>query len=299
MTITERLFAYLAERHPRSVRGVEEARAVDPLRFAAIAERMLGWAERAREGDAIAACADAFARFSSDVNLAQARYEVDGAYPHKTHAECEAELYGQPQMADYLWGVYLTNFLWPHHLELSMWFEDRFVAALPEGARIVELAPGHGGWGLTALHARADATLVGYDISPSSIAIATKLAEAAGVGARAQYRRADATQLAVTADAAICCFLLEHLEQPQRVFEVLAAALPPKGRAFVTGALTAAQVDHIFELRHESELCLLAERAGFRVVETRSLAPLRTLPRAKFLPRSMGLLVERTPETSR
>ena len=302
MSITERLFAYLAERHPRSSRGVHEARSIEPVRFVEASDRLLTWAERARGEDAVAACADAFARFSSDVNLAQARYEAAGEYPNKTHAECEAELYGQEAMADYLWGVYLTNFLWSHHFDLLTWFEDRFVAALPDQAKLLELAPGHGGWGLTALHRRPGSSLVGYDIAPSSIEIATRLANAADVEDRVDYHRADATTLepepSVSYDAAICCFLLEHLEQPHRVVEVLAAHLPERGRAFVTGALTAAQIDHIYEFRDESELCLLAEKAGFRVVETRSLAPQRTLPRAKFLPRSMGLIVERKRESA-
>jgi hypothetical protein len=65
------------------------------------------------------------------------------------------------------------------------------------------------------------------------------------------------------------------------------------GRAFVTGALTAAQIDHIYEFRHESELVQMAELTGLRVLQTCSTNPRRTLPRARFVPRSMALLLEK------
>ena len=69
--------------------------------------------------------------------------------------------------------------------------------------------------------------------------------------------------------------------------------LKPGGTAFITGALTAAQVDHIYEFRRESELIVLAEQHGMRVRESLSVSPQRILPKAKFLPRSMAMAVTR------
>ncbi|MBX3161002.1 MAG: class I SAM-dependent methyltransferase [Deltaproteobacteria bacterium] len=296
MTVAAELLAYVKARHPRSWRGVEEARALDTARFDAYAELLLGWAIRALGDGAIARTVDAFVHFTSDVNLAQGRYEADGRYESSSYREVYEAVYAdRATMDDYLWGVYLTNFLWVHHLEISAFYEARFVARLPERARLVELAPGHGGWGLLALHRRPGATLAGFDISPSSIDIARSLARAAGLADRASYELRDALTLpaAGDADACICNFLVEHLETPARLFEVIAGALAPGGRAFVSGALTAAQVDHIHEFRRESELVLLAEQAGLRVLETLSVGPARTLPGARHLPRSMSLLLQR------
>ena len=75
--------------------------------------------------------------------------------------------------------------------------------------------------------------------------------------------------------------------------EVIAHLLKPEARAYLTGALTAAQVDHIFEFRRESELVAMCEKYGLRVLETMSVSPRRILPKAQFIPRSMGLIVER------
>jgi SAM-dependent methyltransferase len=294
----DRLVDYIRLHQPRSLTGVLEARALDRGRFDACAETYLGWAEAALGPGALQRTCDAFARFSSDVNLAQARYERLGHYEHKSYAECRQAVYDHAEtMTDYLWGVYLTNFLWAHHLSLMGFFEERFVARLDAARTLVEIAPGHGGWGLWALQRQAQLQLQGFDISASSIAIAGALSRAAGLASRSRYLQRDALGLAdeasPQAEACICCFLVEHLEQPARLLQAIAHVLQPGGLAFFTGALSAAQVDHIHEFRRESELVLLAEAAGFRVLQTLSVAPSRQLPKARFLPRSMALLLQK------
>src|SRR4051794_9705138 len=100
------LLDYIRTRHPRSARGVEEARSVDPGRFDRVAEQFLGWLVRARGDEGIPAAADAFVRFSTDVNLAQAHYEADGRYKNKTYEDCYNDLYNnKEEMDDYLWGI--------------------------------------------------------------------------------------------------------------------------------------------------------------------------------------------------
>lgn len=297
-TPLEQLWSYVEESHPRSLRGLREAREVDPAYFEAIASKFLTWAMTARGSDALPSIVDAFVYFSTEVNMAQARYEVAGEYENKTFAECDAALYQAGDvMDDYLWGIYLTNFLWAHHLEITRRYEDQFLPRVAQDAKIVEIAPGHGGWGVLALDRLPEATLTGYDISPSAMAIARSIADAAGVGARATYEEKDALNLdemqAETADACICGFVVEHLEDPLKLFRVIGHLLKPHGTAFITGALTAPHTDHIYEFRNESELVLMCEANGLRVTEMLSVAPRRTLPNARFLPRSIALIAQK------
>ncbi len=305
MTRLERLMADAQARHPRNLAGIREARAVAPDRFEEIAERFLRWALATRGDDALPAMLDAFARFSSDVILEQARYEASGRYASSSFAECQAAVYDEPAVMDeYLWGIYLTNFLWAHHFELCLFYERAFLSRLrdrveadgDDEARIVEIAPGHGGWGVWALDEIPASSLAGYDISASSVRIAARMADAANVGERAKYHQCNALELdpeTTRGNALICCFVVEHLEDPNGLFAAFERLLAPGGLGFVTGALTAAQIDHIYEFRYESELVTLCERHGLRVIETFSGSPRRTLPGARFLPRSMGLVVER------
>ena len=289
---------YVDAKYPRYREGIDEAMRVDTDRFGEVASYALEWAERARGPRAIERAVDAYAQFTTDVNLAQARYERTGEYENHSFEELLANHYSQEsEMSTYLWGIYLTNFLWAHHMELWRKFDEEFVCRLPERSRLVEIAPGHGGWGAWALHRRESITLRGFDISETAIQIARDTAKAAGVEDRATYQQCNALDLdempARSADACICCFLVEHLEQPEKLFAVMEHLLVPGGRAFVTGALTAAQVDHIYEFRNESELVLMAEQQGLRVLQTLSANPQRRLPDAKFTPRSMMLLLEK------
>src|SRR5262252_9019857 len=142
------LLDYIRRRHPRSIAGVLEARASAPDEFDRIANTLLGWAAEALGRAGLERAADAYARFSSGVNLAQGRYELAGHYENTSYEDCRRLVYDDPEtMTDYLWGVFLSNFLWVHHLELMLLFEQRFLARLSSGDRLVEIAPGHGGWG--------------------------------------------------------------------------------------------------------------------------------------------------------
>lgn len=299
MSRVDDLFAFVAANHPRSLRGIEESRAIAPELFDAVALRFLGWAATVHgENGYLPRCVDAFAAFSHDVIMSQARYEADGHYENSSFATCEAAVYAdRAVMDDYLWGVFLTNFMWSHHMELSRFFLDRFVRRLPANSNVLEIAPGHGGWGVWLLSERPDARVEAFDISPSSIAIASSVAAAAGVADRTTYTRRNALDLGSmapgTRDAVICSFLIEHLEDPELLVKVISHHLKPGARAYLSGAITAAQIDHIYEFTMESDLVLMAERNDLRVLETMSVSPARILPKAAFLPRSMGLLLQK------
>lgn len=298
-TLTTELIELFRQHYPLAVTGVEEAINVDQPRFQQVTELLLKWAVDAFGHEVLAEAAQGFVDVSMDINLRQARYERLGRYPSQTFAEVRAAHYHNDEaMRSYLWGFYLSNMLWAHHADLTYFYLDRFVRQIPGNAHIVEVAPGHGSWGLLAISNLAEATLQGFDVSPQSIVIATALAEkGATVGGRARYEERDALTLsnleAASADAFICNMLVEHLEQPQAVFDVAAHVLRTGGKAHISGALTAAQVDHIYEFKNESELVLMAEKSGLRVLETRSNAPARRLRNARFLPRSMALILQK------
>lgn len=279
---------------PQYTVGVEETRALDPERFDRLAEQFLSWAEGVLGSSYLDTVARSYARFTTSVNFHQVRYEASGRYEATRVEEFHQELYqADERMSEYLWGVYLTLFLWPHHLRLARFYEEMFLPRLSPESRFIELAFGHGGWGLWALSRLPQATLTGLDIAPSSVKIASSLATSAGLESRTSYSRGDALVKPDQAafEAAVCGFVIEHLETPSLLLEALAAHLKPGGWLFLTGALTAAQEDHIFEFRAESELVTMAEAAGFRALATCSEGPPRLLPKARFMPRSMALIL--------
>jgi hypothetical protein len=61
----------------------------------------------------------------------------------------------------------------------------------------------------------------------------------------------------------------------------------------VTCAISAAEIDHIFEMKRESEAVLLAEQAGFRLVSLLSSSPDTTPAGRRYLPRSLAMILEK------
>lgn len=291
-----RLRAWFAENLPVYSHGIELAREENLERFDRLADQFLGWAGAVLGPDYLSIVARSYAQFTTSVNYHQLRYEAKGCYEAGAHEECKQNLYAQDdRMTEYLWGVYLTFFLWPHHLRLGQEFEDHFLPYLKSGSKIAELGCGHGGWGCWALSSSSGTTLRASDLSAQSIRLATQLSDAAGLSARAEYLLEDALVLSSEpwADAALCGFLVEHLDQPPRLFQALASHVKPGGMAFVTGALTAAQEDHVYEFVRESELLVMAEEAGFRVLKSRSEGPDQISRKSRYLPRSMSLILQR------
>jgi hypothetical protein len=121
------------------------------------------------------------------------------------------------------------------------------------------------------------------------------MAKSSGLENKVKFKEFDALSFRGTEkyDAAISCFLMEHLEEPQRLLKNMASNLEARGYAFITAALTAAEVDHISEFRRESEIVSMAEEVGFRVVSMYSSAPSCHPDSQKFLPRALGLVLQK------
>lgn len=295
-SLQSQFYALIKERHPMMARGIAEARAVAPELVDHHFEQCLNWVVRAHGEEVLVQLADGYASYTLEVNRAQQAYEKRGHYECSTFAEADARVYQQSEyMRDYYWGVFAILFSWSHYVELMDFFLGRFVAKLPSG-KLVEIAPGHGAWGVLAVTNRDGLTLEGWDISPTSIALAPKMAAGAGVGDRCKYQLGDATKIEHFSgryDAAICSFMLEHLEEPGRFLADFAPSLRSGALAFVTLALTAAQTDHIYEFKCESEGILLAEAAGFELVECRVARPQRLMPGARFVPRVQAMILRK------
>jgi 2-polyprenyl-3-methyl-5-hydroxy-6-metoxy-1,4-benzoquinol methylase len=277
-------------------RGVLEARTVSPELVDRQFEECLTWLVREHGEEVLAKLADGYAFFTMEVNLAQLAYERRGSYEFSTFAEADARIYQQSAyMRDYYGGVFAILFCWSHYVELMDFYLGRFVSRLSAG-RLVEIAPGHGAWGVLAVTNCDGLTLDGWDISPTSLELAPKMAAGAGVGDRCTYHLGDATKIEHIEgryDAAICSFMLEHLEEPGQFLVDFAPSLRSGALVFLTLALTAAQTDHIYEFKRESEGILLAETAGFELLECRIARPQRLLPGARFVPRVQAMILRK------
>lgn len=210
-----------------------------------------------------------YAAFAMTSLRLQARFEKTGNYQAKTYAEAASEVYHNDayMQSEYLPGLFLSHYLWPHHYRQIQFFESAFVDYL-RIARIDQLLEVGVGTGLYSRIALQGLPLVhgrGVDISPSSQAFALRQMEVFDVADRYTIDLEDVITDTpdASAEALICVEVLEHLEQPVEFLKALRRVLVPGGKAFITAALNAAHTDHIYLYRNAGEVEAQLAEAGF------------------------------------
>lgn len=277
---------------PQIIQGYKN----DPELFTALSEKMLNWGLNYL-GDALwDDLISGYCAFVSNVNRSQMKYELKGRYEHSSYQEVYEKVYNNSSfMENYHWGVYLTTFAWEHHLKLHSFFEQQFIKLVPKQSRTaIDLGAGSGIWSMLVAEAFPSLTVTSVDISETSVHHANSLIKANSKNSQISVKLDDALKFQEEPkDIGISCFLIEHLEEPELLLKNLAKNLKPSGYAFVTAALTAAEIDHIYEIRNESELIKLAESTGFRVISSYSSAPENYPENMKYLPRSMAMVLQK------
>ena len=297
MTNFEKLLDYFEQHCQVYFPAIRNTRVNNKSSFDQLAKIMLGWAEKHIGKGWEKVLADGYVHFLMDVNRSQVEYERRGSYLYKKYDDVFDRVYNNPEFMNfYHWGVFVSTFAWEHHIKIYNFYKESFLTCLkPEGGHLLDLGSGSGIWSFLTTHFSPRWTSQGIDISEKSVELSTKMAANSGLANKVQFNSYDALKYAGSKkyNAAISCFLLEHLEDPKLLLQNMALNLENKGYAFITGALTASEVDHIYEFRRESEIVLMAEEAGFRVVSMYSAAPSSHPDSYRFLPRSLALILQK------
>jgi ubiquinone/menaquinone biosynthesis C-methylase UbiE len=265
------LLTFVREQRPVFWRGIENTIAFDRDGFASAANPLVDWAADYLGSDFHVQLADGYAFLVMELAKSQAVYQKAGKYPNSSYDEVYEATYNNPEfMTNYHWGLYMATFAWPHHIKIFRFFEREFISKFgDESGLLLDLGSGSGVWSKLFISSNPNWRGLGVDISETSVNEANAMVSAMTSSSKIKYVLGDALDYSTDepADAVISSFLLEHLENPRSLLENVSRNLKPKGFAFVTGALTAAEIDHISEFRYESELVILAEESGLRVSE--------------------------------
>ena len=177
------------------------------------------------------------------------------------------EVYDNEAVMDgyYLVGLYCTYFLWPHHYRIFEFYRQSFLQVGPPPKQMMEWGVGHGLLSLEALQFWPTARATLLDLSKFSLAFAQRLLQAGQVGERFRGRQGNVLELTEfpQTDRIICSELLEHVPEPDRLLEQLRGALAPGGLAYLTGAINAAQPDHVYLFTSDEQLFRMIENHGF------------------------------------
>jgi 2-polyprenyl-3-methyl-5-hydroxy-6-metoxy-1,4-benzoquinol methylase len=214
---------------------------------------------------------DGYAEFCTDALRSQVFFEHKGHYKASSYADVSQACYHNAEFMfrSYLPGMLLSHYVWPHHHRMLQWF--RSLSHQLNIKTFAEVGTGCGMYSKEALRLFVDSTGVGYDISPHSLLFTKRLTEQFGMDGRYETKVQDIiAEPPVQSDLVICQEVLEHLEDPALFCRSLFRMTKPGGYGYITAAINAAHVDHIYLYHTVAEVIEQIKAAGFEVLATHS-----------------------------
>jgi len=243
-------------------RGEAEFGAAWSNDFSEMLERL--YADDSAMGDAV----QGYSAFVIDSMRRQKRFERELCYPAKTYADATAEVYcnDDHMWRQYLPGLLLSHYLWPHHYRQIEYFKTFFLSMLcrHQVTEFAEVGVGTGIYSRLTLQAVPEIRGAGFDISPMSLRFT--LGHVAAYGHADRYSAIKHNILEQPNDktyrALICVEVLEHMEDPLVLLKSLKSMCAADGKMFVTAALNAADADHIYLYRQPQDVLDQVAAAG-------------------------------------
>jgi 2-polyprenyl-3-methyl-5-hydroxy-6-metoxy-1,4-benzoquinol methylase len=167
-----------------------------------------------------------------------------------------------------MYGLALTLFLWPNHLEIIRFF--RRVLPRRSGGNYLEVGPGHGVFIRYATRYGGFASYLGIDVSSTSLEMTRRLLSCDSTIDRRTWKLLHGDFLATSDiqgqfDAIVMGEVLEHVEEPLRFLQRIKDLASEGAFIFITTAVNAPAIDHIYLFRTVDEVCDMAIQAKLQV----------------------------------
>ncbi len=218
---------------------------------------------------------EGYAKFTFDAAKSQRVFENTGEYTGVSNHHLQETFYSNPEFMfrNYLPGLFVSFFLWPHHFRLIEYYRSAIAPRLAalDPKTFCEVGVGTGIYSRETLRAAPNAHGVGYDLSEYSLKFAQQVMDRSGLGGR--YSTEIRNILESTPDPydfLICQEVLEHLDDPAEFSRALFAMVKPGGYAYITAAITAGHADHVYVYHEPSDARAHVEAAGFEVLEEKT-----------------------------
>lgn len=220
-------------------------------------------------GHDLASLAACYNLVVKDTMREQMYFQRHRRYRCSTYSEVSDAVYQNPEyMEQYMAGLALTAFLWPNHRKMR----KLFLRKVPRerGGHYLEVGPGHGFHMLSAMKLCAYDSFTGVDISPKSIEMTRSIIESGFFGRWVNYQLVcqDFQECEAPSgkyDALVAGEVLEHVEQPLAFLQKVHELAAPGAFIYVTTAINAAAIDHIYLFDSVEPVRRMTEEAGLRI----------------------------------
>jgi 2-polyprenyl-3-methyl-5-hydroxy-6-metoxy-1,4-benzoquinol methylase len=227
------------------------------------------------EPEALEKATQGYVEFALDGLRLHKRFEKELKYVNRTYEECAREVYHN---RDYMFGLYLpgillSHYLWPHHYNGFLYFDEVFAPLMRAASEktFADVGVGTGFYCRQGLMVDSAFQGKAFDISQHSLDYADRQVTAFGV--RDRWTREERDIVARPPEEkfqfVLSVEVLEHLEDPVAFIRSLKGMLAPGGYAFITAAIAAPNFDHIHLYMNSQDVIDELVEGGFEVVEYR------------------------------
>ena len=259
----------ISEARPRHADYLNEALQRLTEQEATDAERYLHLLEG--HGETIEALRTAYCALLDQTMEEQLHFQRNMQYRYSSFAEVADQVYfDEGFMHNYMIGLAISLYLWPNHLAIHRFFDERLPTKLT--GSYLEIGPGHGNFLLHAMRDTQYSDFTGVDLSPTSIRLTREIMQSA-LPERMQdlelilsdFLSSDLPK--ETYDAVVMGEVLEHVEDPQALLERIREIVTPDGFVFVTTCINAPEIDHIYLYSNQDEVLAMFSAATLKVVK--------------------------------
>lgn len=202
----------------------------------------------------------------------QKNLEETGKYLFSTFEEVEKNEYNlnndELNGPDYLWGLYFSEIFWKIHHNFTNFCLNDFMSNLPSTGKVLEVPSGTGFFLSEFLKKNPEWSGIGVDLADSSIEFSERLFEVNNIPKNSfkilkmDFHEIDSNE---RYDRILCGEFLEHLEDPLAALKKLKSLLTKDGKLFVTAAVWAAHIDHIFLYKSSEEVRDHIKKADLKI----------------------------------
>ncbi len=197
-----------------------------------------------------------FIEYSMEFLRLQIELEKTGKYLFSSYSQAQEKVYDNPLVMEtrYLNGLLLSQALWINHHKMLLFFLKEFSAPFSPNGKIIEVPVGSGVFISEFMRSNPQWVAEGYDISASSVTFSKKVLEYNGIKAMIHKENIFDIPSEGQYDKVVCGELLEHLEDPKALLKKLKGLLKKGGTLFLTTAVWAAAIDHIYLFKSAQEV---------------------------------------------
>ena len=217
-----------------------------------------------------------------------------GRYRLSNFVDAERECYANaPFMDRYMNGLLVSDVMWSNHAHAFAAYVNDYLPRLPQGGAHLEIGPGHGVFLYFAARDPRLARVVGWDISPTSIANTRAALTALGVERPVDLKLANLFEAAADGangefDSIVMSEILEHLEDPVAAMRAASRHLKAGGYLWINVPANSPAPDHIFLVDSVDHAAALVAEAGFEIVDTAAF-PMSGVTLEKALKRKLSV----------